>query len=1501
MTHQPRLFLLLIILFLSFQSVAQRRITEFSEEPEKFLKELKSFVESSDKPPGKDIYKQFEEHYLGGSFTAYDIETIRNHSVALLKKRGRGEHFASYLQVLLALNEGLIDQESRNEWQNALEYMLDKRNFQLNKIESFFFSTYMLIQGDFIYRTEVDYTAQWKSNGADYQFEFANDELLIRFEKLDLSCYAKDDSIRINATSGYYNPIDMVWYGEGGKVTWENAGFSPDSVHALLNDYSIELKRSMYEADSVQFIHRSFSDEYLLGKLTDKIVTQASETRISYPRFVTYAARITIPDIYPGIDYAGSFSMFGNRFMSIGADKQDAYLTFKQNDTVFMRCASPEFAFGDGRIVSDRSAVTIYLNQDSIYHPGLAMRYANDKKEVVLLRDGEGVTQTPFLNSYHQIDMDFEQILWKVGEPRLIFSMMKGGESGTAVFESAHYFSSERYYAVQGKDAQHPFSGLIRYYNRYLDKEFTATEYANFIRMPITPVRQLLMRLSYLGVIHYQVETEKIILRDRLFYYVRAVSGVEDYDVISMNSSPGNKENASLNLLTKDLKIYGVPLIQLSDSQNVVIYPSRGEILMKKNRDFEFEGKVEAGKFDFYGKSFRFSYENFKVDLDNIDSLRIWVESRDKDQNPILVQVRTVIEDITGDLIIDLPGNKSGRNYQPEYPIFNSRKTSYVYYNKPHIQRGVYRKDDFYFAIDPYSIDSLDEFETKSLYFDGEFTSANIFPPFRESLRVQQDLSLGFITQTPEIGYPTYVDKGRYFQTIYLSNRGLRGGGMLDYLTSRSECDDFIFYPDSMNAYPQRFEMKQQIQTPEYPSIVGNQIYQHWEPYENQLFVQSRETPFSMFAEAKMTGALRLRPEKVEGQGMMEFLWAEMNSKDFSYASNAFEVENSSFNLKREDGKGFNFQVDDVAGKVDFTTRYGQFTLNNDSGLIQIPPVQYISTIDMFKWYMDESELDLMDAALVNKAVIVNAQMDAEKLIDSDYVGAEFISVHPKQDSLRFYAPLANYKIKDSLLVAQSVKTILVADAALLPGDGIVSIDAGAAMRTLEQARIVADTANRYHTFYEAEINVFGRKSYTASGSYDYIDEQNRKQTISFSVIDVNDSLQTYALADIPEEQNFTLSPHFRYQGRVKLDAPIQWLNFEGHANLVHACELVNPGWFYFDTLIDPLEIYIPIREKIRDKEQNYLAAGVFMNKDSIHIYSSFLSKPKRRDDIKHITVSGLLTFDKTDRAYRIASYEKLQNPDAPGPMLSLSVDACKLEAEGLIDIGVYAGQIKIHSAGKIVHDLTLNEVEMNLMMVMDFYFPESILNLMADKMISNYEMEAADLSDEIFLKAMYELLPVEEADAALKNLSMYGEYRRTPELLESSLVLTNIHLAWNSEQKTYESIEDVSIGNMGKKGINRIAPSKFEFLKTRVSNEFTAYFQAGSEQWYFMEYKRNNLFVVSSDDAFNFGLKDLKADDRRNTIKGEPPLTIVPANERKKRYFLEKYSMDDEEEFYDD
>ena len=102
----------------------------------------------------------------------------------------------------------------------------------------------------------------------------------------------------------------------------------------------------------------------------------------------------------------------------------------------------------------------------------------------------------------------------------------------------------------------------------------------------------------------------------------------------------------------------------LSDSQNVAIIPSKGNIIMKRNRSFQFDGKIIGGLFVFFGKNFFFNYDKFKINLQHIDSIAINVVSDEKDESgrAIVKSVKNLMENAKGELFIDEPNNKSGVN-----------------------------------------------------------------------------------------------------------------------------------------------------------------------------------------------------------------------------------------------------------------------------------------------------------------------------------------------------------------------------------------------------------------------------------------------------------------------------------------------------------------------------------------------------------------------------------------------------------------------------------------------------------------------------------------------------------------------------------------------------------------------------------------------------------------------------------------------------------------------
>jgi hypothetical protein len=89
-----------------------------------------------------------------------------------------------------------------------------------------------------------------------------------------------------------------------------------------------------------------------------------------------------------------------------------------------------------------------------------------------------------------------------------------------------------------------------------------------------------------------------------------------------------------------------------------------------------FNGTVSSGKFEFLGKDFIFDYEEFKIKMKTIDSIKIFTEAFEPDVNGNIPfkKVQTLIENVNGELRIDAPKNKSGWGRATTFPSFKSFK-----------------------------------------------------------------------------------------------------------------------------------------------------------------------------------------------------------------------------------------------------------------------------------------------------------------------------------------------------------------------------------------------------------------------------------------------------------------------------------------------------------------------------------------------------------------------------------------------------------------------------------------------------------------------------------------------------------------------------------------------------------------------------------------------------------------------------------------------------------
>ncbi|MBI2967921.1 MAG: hypothetical protein HYY40_08925 [Bacteroidetes bacterium] len=1532
------LFLSLLIFVTS--SFAQQQIKNFTKNPAVFLTELNTFMTATNPEAGEQIMVEFYALWKMDSLTPKDQEKIYDAANKRLKKRKReaGDsvlfwygpqtrkfsreqeqavivtanfmlkkrfmsfpHFGDYLYTLISFFSSDQSDESFRALQTTLDKLVETGKGK--KITAFLETCRSLFDEGLLYKSS---SVQWKSSNRNYQFRYDSIPK-ITYGSLDLKCYSKKDSAIIYRTSGSYDPIEKVWYGRGGTVNWQRAGIGEDVVKAELRKYSVKMTTFQYQADSVTFYHKTYFNRPLMGKLTEKVLADVTVEDASYPRFDSYDKRLQIKEVFPNVDYEGGFSLQGGKLIGTGSKELDAYITFKLKlnlDTIrknrerFMVAASKSFTISEDKINSANSGITIFLEDDSIYHPRLQLKFIIKKvnnivvnAEITLIRGNEGLQQSLFFNSFHKVDMVFENLQWNMKEPFMEMGSLHAvsGES-KAGFESSNYYRENRYVELMGMDEVHPLVEIKEFNKKNGNiNQFYVSELASFIGMDATPVRQVIIRLANLGFLLYNFESDFVIIKDKLFEYLAYNAGKRDYDVIQIFSFMNNKPNAKLNLLNNELEINGVPQIFLSDSQNVYLYPENQRIVLKKNRDFLFSGQIHAGRFDFYGKKYYFNYDQFKIDMENVDSMAFAVTGKAGDYDEYgerkLERVRSVVEYIKGDLLIDKPGNKSGKVSFPEYPVFNSHKDSYVFYDRRSVQEGVYGRNKFYFHLEPFTIDSLDNFDPTALSFKGTLTSAGIFPDFDEPLRVQPDYSLGFLRNTPPDGFPVYGGKGQYSNEINLSHKGLRGNGILQYLGSTTDSKDYIFFPDSMNTTCEKFELKKEKTPVEFPHAIGEGTYNHWDPYKDVMFISKRKKPIELYDnQAQMFGTLALRPKGLSGQGQANFSEAVLTSNSMNFNQDDFTADTAQFRLKTVGTSDFAFSTDNVKAKIDFIGRKGDFTSNIGGSKVNFDVNQYYCWVNKFTWFMDSKDVELG----------ADMKHDVEGSEGIKLEGSKFVSTHPDQDSLTFIAPLARYDLRNNIIAARDVRWIDVADARFFPDSGLVTVYKKARMKPFERSSIEANRVTKHHKIYNVSAEIHGRKNYSGSGYYDYVDEENKKQVIFFKKISVDTTVQTVAEGVIPDTANFTLSQRFAFTGEALLAANNPHLTFSGFSKIKHECTNIASNWFSFSAEINPRDIYIPVTEKTKNMTKDDLVSGILMSADSVYLYPTFLSMRKFRKDFELIPVEGFIRFDKESNEYRIAGKEKLAEPKLPGNMVALSTKSCNITGEGRFDFRHNLGQVKTVAVGNEFYSKEFGTYRFEHLVTVDFFFNDGALKAMSDEIKGATMLQAVDFSGSAFEKGLTELTGKEIADQLISQINLYGEFKRVPKELEHTFFLTNLKMKWNPETQSYLAQDPFGISIIGGRQVNKTVKGIVEIEKKRSGDELNIYIEIADGKWYYFNYLRGIMQAVSSNEEFNTTIKNLKSDKRKlKAEKGQSPFQFMLSNERKMKTFVARFQKE--------
>ncbi len=1478
-----RFFLLSILLIVlgALKTHAQLRTEEFPRDQEGFLEEIRDMMMDVRRSEAKDFFdEEFIPVWNSEEITPGQREKVYDITNKMLEERLRPyPHFESFLVSFKSFVEGGRSSETFDKWILSLEKLLGGRNKR--KFDEYLSMSAHLFSDNILYKSR---STTWQANTPNFQFKFEDEEPFIDFPSLNLICYAKGDSSVIFNTKGTYYPLEEEWRGYGGKVTWLRAGFDSSETYAVINNYNIRMHSPSFDADSVKFFH-PFFDKPLLGDLTEKVLASRTGNKALFPQFDSYDKRLFIKDLAKNVDYSGGLSMSGANLIGSGTDKKPAIFRFYREGHLQFEAKGLNYTISPERITSQKVQATFYLEKDSISHPQLIFKFSRKDRTLSLIRKDEGLYKTPYYNTYHELDMYFEALYWTIDDPLVEMGTLRGSSEHNAAFESSDYFRERRYDAFQGMANIHPFIKIRRMAEKVGTRQFHVEELADHMRLPVRQVTPLVLNLSTKGFLIYNTETGIVQVKQKLYDYILAKSEKKDYDVLLFNSTSDNYVNATLSLLDHSLDLKGVSRVDLSDVQRVSVFPKDGKVTLKKNRDFDFSGVLRAGKLNFYGKKYDFEYDEFEVNLQEVDSLTMYARQLDDgDGDTSMMLVKSTVEDIAGKVHVDSPDNKSGYKSRlyPKFPIFKCSQKSYVYYDDNHIHDGVYDRGRFYFQLEPFKMDSLDNYDNNALAFDGTFSSGGIMPDFEETLTLQHDHSLGFEREAPEGGFPLYSGTAHFDDKIKLSNDGLQGDGTIEFLTSSSRSEEFTFFPDSTTGIAQQFTNKAKDGDPGVPVVMAEEVDFKFLPEDDKLAIRKRQQAIKMYQdEVDLHGGLALTQSGMTGDGTMNFENAKLTSRNYRFNRMTTDADTASFNLSSLDADALAFKTDNVSAHVDFENRKAEFKSNSEETFVEFPANEYICYMDQFNWFMDANDVEL-EASEDVQDININTDLDLSR--------SNFYSVHPDQDSLNFMAPKARYDIGDKLITCREVPYIPVADARVEPDSNIVRIEKNAEMRTLENATILANSITKYHTIFDATVDIFERNDYSGSGKYHYIDENKTKQVIHFGTVAVDTTNQTYAEGKVLEKDDFTLSPNFKYKGEVRLEASRKNLLFGGEVQIIHECENLDRNWMSFESEIDPNNIFIPV-DSNNTGPKSEIANGIVLSEDPVKLYSTFLSKKEKVQDIHVLNAKGFLTFNKREQQYRISNKEKLKNRLLPGNYVSIDKKTCKVEGDGRIDLGVNLGQVETTPVGNIEHDVVRDSFAMSMALPMDFFMNDKALEEMADKVNEHPDIQSFDLSSKVYEKALRQSIGMEKTDKMISDLTLKGKIRRFPDQLEKSLYLADVDFVWNEETSSYESVGKIGIANILDEQVYKNVNGHIRITKKRTGDAITVYLELDEDTWYYFDYKRNLMQTISSDSEFNTVIKETKKSKRKyDNAKEEAPYQYMLSSKRKKIQFVSQF-----------
>lgn len=1490
-------YFILLYLVLSFPIcvVAQPTATDdsFPTEIEPFLKKIGDFVTMSKREDAIETFKKFSDRFRTGLLEAEQKRVIATCNMMRAQKLNATPYFVDFLAAVAVANNYEKQNSRLEQFNNIVDAMLrDIQNRRIEPLRQFLeFSRYFLENNAIYYRSSG--ATNWFADSRDYTFLYNNSTPSVSWKNVKLKAIYKTDSIEITEVDGVFFPLNNIFKANSAKTTWKRLG--QDNVFVTLDTFQFDITKGVYRAEKARLRYPiMFPNRDIEGRFEDRLIIKSESKESAYPRFESYEKRLRIDDIGGNVAYEGGFKLYGTTVYGYGTREQKAQLIIddpRRSKKAF-RATAETFAIRKGEyIFGERVESVIYFGKDSIYHPSVNLRFEIPKNELVLERGQRGSDRNPFFDSYHQVNINVLKVKVYLNTDSVILGERYPGfgiNENIGTFESLKFYTENDFRHFQNISTRNPISIFKMYSEKTGKKKFNADELAKQIdnKLDGSMIQSLMYEMASQGFITYDPDNNTIELRDKVFHFVASNQKKVDYDVLKIVSET-KRENAVMTMRDTSVAIAGVKGIEISANQKVRITPFEELITLKKNRDFDYDGRTEVGYVVFHGISKKFVYNDFKISMDSCRFMDLNLKiGENKFGKSILRPIDSRIEYSRGVLQIDSFNNKSGKDNIAIYPYYTSIDSSYVFYEAKKTQDTAYKRKDFYFVLNPYRLLHLDSLTVEDLKFKGKMRSAGIFPEFQETLRLMPDSSLGFVTKTPntEGGYPMYGGKGNFTGDITLDNKGFFGSGKLRYLGGVMDSKDIIFKPSEMIASAKNFEIKED-RSKNVPQIIGPNTNVHWRPYADSMYLSARDSSFVFFKEGGHTlrPTLILTPSGVKGSGVFNWEKGTLQSKMFTFGAHAVSADTMNMSIRALqdsiEAEQLAFDTRNIQGKIDFDKQVGSFKSNSiKAGEIPttMPGVRYKTSIGEFDW-------DLAGKAINFK---------------SDGRDALFLCIDPNQDSLRFLGTKASYDLSSNILRIGGVSYLQVCDAYLHPSDQNVQVELKGKMTRFENAKIVCDTATRHHVINRANILVSGRKAYSADGFYEY-NVAGKQQEIRFDNIigqRVGKGMQsekhteTRATGKVAQEDDFHIDHKTVFKGQISLFSNTKNLLFEGYAKLL-LNNLPDNQWFSINSYGDKSDLAIRYQNP-RNEGGEPLFTGLFVSKENNVCYPRVMMPLSFRKDRAVLDARGVFKYSVSTDEVIFGDSSKILGSALQGTKVVFGNKYGSINAEGRLKIGSSLKYVKLATAGRLrtnflppddiqtdTNGVKAARVSGDIMAAIELMVPDKILKMMANDIATN-TFDAPEVNytqDDFYERFLAEIVTDPKEYQKMVNQMKNGAFEWSSKSANYGITFSKIPIRWEPELQSFVSFGKRSaLNSIAGVAINKEVQANIEFkMPSNEDDRIGIYIKTGNDLFYYFYYKKGMLSICSNNPRIEEEFKKIKAKDLIKKMEGDDTFEI--------------------------